>query len=209
VNDYSSGTSFNVSSTGMSYSGLSTSGGSIVWNSGGNGISEDSRTLPLMSNGVVYIQFLSQFGSSSGGGTPNIRLYDSGSLTGGLGGNGGTYGTVMSILNNSLNPAADGSSSSSASLSALNLVIARIDYSSDTTMMWVDPDLSTFNYQSPTTPNAMYTNLAPVFNTIGIYSRSPGNVDEITVMAESVPEPAPALLLMVGMTFYGLRRLLT
>jgi hypothetical protein len=109
VNDYTSGATLKVSATGMSYSGMTTTGGSAVWGSGGNGISEDSRSLSLQDSGVVYVQLLSKFGSSSGGGTPNIRLLDSGVLTGGLGGNGGTHGTVMSILNTSLNSATDGS----------------------------------------------------------------------------------------------------
>jgi hypothetical protein len=208
TNDYYPGASFDVSATGMTYSGLTTSGGSIVWSSGGNGISEDSRSLSLINSGVVYIQFLSQFGSSSGGGTPNIRLFDSGALTGGFGGNGGTYGTVMSILNTSLQPASDGSSSSSANLSGLNLVVAQIDYQTDTTMMWVNPDLSTFDYQNPTSPDATYADLAPAFNTIAIYSRSPANVDELTVMTETVPEPVSASLLMMslGVMLYGWRR---
>ena len=206
VNDYTSGATLKVSATGMSYSGLTTTGGSAVWGSGGNGISEDSRSLSLQDSGVVYIQFLSQFGSSSGGGTPNIRLFDSGALTGGLGGNGGTYGTVMSILNTSLNAATDGSSSSSASLSAVNLVVARIDYQNNSTALWVNPDLSTFDYQNPTTPNATYAGLAPVFNTIAIYSRSPANVDELQVMAETIPEPSAIWLFGLGIILCGWRR---
>jgi len=207
INDYSAGASLDVSTTGMSYSGLVTTGGSVVWGSGGNGISEDSRSLSLLDNGIVYLQFLSQFGSSSGGGTPNIRLFDSGTLTGGFGGNGGTYGTVMSILDTSLSPASDGSSSSSASLSALNFVVARIDYQNNTTAMWVNPDLSTFDYQNPTTPDATYAGLAPAFDKIAIYSRSPANVDELTVMWESVPEPAPILFFATGiLILYVLRR---
>ncbi|HWD93015.1 MAG TPA: PEP-CTERM sorting domain-containing protein [Verrucomicrobiae bacterium] len=196
INDYTSGATFQVSGTGMSYSGLATSGGSLVWGSGGNGISEDSRSLPLMDSGVVYLQFLSQFGSTSGGGTPNIRLLNSGSLTGGFGGNGGTHGSVMSILDASLSAAANGSSSSSASLSALTFVIARIDYQNDSTSLWVNPNATTFDYQNPTSPNATYAGLAPKFNTIAIDSRSPANVDEITVM--TVPEPASASLLALG-----------
>lgn len=199
TNDYTSGGSFYVSATGMNYPGLSTTGGSLAWHSGGNGISEDSRFLPLMDSGIVYVLFLGQFGSTSGGGTPNIRLLDSGALTGGFGGNGGTYGSYMSILNTSLNPAADGSSSSSASLSALNLVVGRIDYQTDTTTLWVNPDLSTFNFQNPTSPNATYAGLAPAFNTVAIYSRSPANVDEITVMTEPAPEPASATLLLLAL----------
>lgn len=207
INDYSSGTSFQLSLSGMSYSGLTTSGSSLTWASGGNGISEDSRTLPLMDTGVVFIQFLSQFGSSSGGGTPNIRLLNSGAVTGGFGDNGGPNGSFMSILDASLSPAANGSSSSLASLSALNLVVARIDYQNDTTSMWVNPNLSAFDYEAPPTADATYAGLAPVFNGIAIYSRSPANVDEITVMAEAVPEPAIGSLVMAALgTFFLYKR---
>jgi len=208
LNDYTSGASFQVSLTGMSYSGLTTSGGSLAWASGGNGISEDSRSLPLMNSGVVFIQFLGQFGSSSGGGTPNIRLLNSGSLTGGLGGNGGPFGSKMSILDATLNPAANGSSSSSANLSALNLVIARIDYQNDSTSLWVNPNLSTFDYENPTTADATYAGLAPTFNTIAIDSRSPGSVDEISVMAEPVPEPTAVTLMLtaLGVAYVWRRR---
>jgi hypothetical protein len=198
LNDYSSGASFQVSLSGMSYSGLTTSGGSLVWGSGGNGISEDSRSLPLMDSGVVYLQFLSQFGSSSGGGTPNIRLLNSGTLTGGFGGNGGPFGGVMSILDTSLSPAADGSSSTLANLSTLTFVIARIDYQSHSTSLWVNPNASTFDYENPATPDATYAGLAPAFNSIAIYSRSPANVDEISIMAEAVPEPTSGVLLLSG-----------
>lgn len=204
VNDYTQGATLDVNATGMTYTGLSVTGGSVLWGAGGNGISEDSRTLALQDSGILYLQFLCQFGSSSGGGTPNIRLYNSGALTGGFGGNGGTYGNFVSILNASLAPSADGSSSSSASLSAKNFVVARIDYQSNTTMMWVNPDLSTFDYQNPTnTPAATYAGLAPAFNKIAIYSRSPANVDEIKIMALAVPEPSAAGLLGLGALMLG------
>src|SRR6185503_10766221 len=205
LNDYTSGASFQVSLTGMSYSGLSTSGGSLAWANGGNGISEDSRSLPLMNSGIVFVQFLGQFGSSSGGGTPNLRFLNSGSVTGGIGGNGGPLGSQMSILDTSLNPAANGSSSSAANLSALNLVIARIDYQNDSTSLWVNPNLSTFDYENPTTPDASYTGLAPAFNAIAFYSRSPAAVDEISVM--TVPEPTSLALVLAGIgSAYAWRR---
>ena len=202
---YAPGGDFQVSSTGLTYSGLPTTGGSIVWGSGGTtGISEDSRSLLRLDTGLVYVQFLGQFGASSGGGTPNIRLLDGGTLTGGFGANGGS---TMSILNASLQPASGGSSSSSAALSSLNLVVARIDYQNNDTKMWVNPDLSTFNYQTPPAANAEYLGLAPTFDTIAIYSRSPANVDEIMVMQEPVPEPGSASLLIAGAALLSCRRL--
>jgi hypothetical protein len=197
TNDYHSGATLQVSATGMTYSGLTVGGGSAAWGSGGNGISEDSRYLPLMDSGIVYVQFLSQFGSSSGGGTPNLRLFDSGALTGGFGGNGGTYGAYVSILDTTLNPAANGSSSSSAGLSSLNLVVGQINYGADETMLWVDPNLSTFDYSDPPAPDATYPGLAPEFNEVAIYSRSPADFDELTIFQET-PEPASSGLLLTG-----------
>ena len=196
---YGSGSSLQVSASGMSYTGLTSSGGSAVWGSGGNGISEATRNLPLVDSGIVYVEFLSQFGSTSGGGTPNLRLFHSGALTGGLGGNGGTYGARMSILDNNLNAASDGSSSSLANLSSLNYVVVRIDYQNNDTEMWVNPNLSTFDYENPTTPNASYAGLAPAFDSLAFYTRNPASLDEFRVMAEPVPEPAPVLLVVIGL----------
>ena len=203
VNDYGPGTSMVVSGMGMTYSGLTTSGGSAVWTSGGVGISEDLRSLSLQNSGSIYLQFLCQFGSGSGAGTPNIRLFDGGSLTGGFGGNGGTYGGVMSILDTSLQPAPDGSSSSSASLSGLNLVVALFDYQNNTTEMWINPDLSTFDYLNPSSPDAT-VDFAPAFDSIAIYTRNPGSVDEIQIM--SIPEPASFSLLGLGVVLWKLRK---
>jgi hypothetical protein len=203
VNDYWPGTSMAVSGTDMTYPGLTTSGGSAVWTSGGVGISEDLRSLSLQNSGSIYLQFLCQFDSSSGAGTPNIRLFDGGNMMGGFGGNGGTYGNVMSILDTTLQPASDGSSSSSASLSDLNLVVALFDYQDDTTWMWVNPDLSTFDYLNPSSPDAT-ANFAPAFDGIAIYTRDPGNVDEIKIM--SAPEPASFSLLGLGIILWKLRK---
>jgi hypothetical protein len=182
---------------------LTTSGGSAVWTSGGVGISEDSRSLSLQNSGSVYLQFLCQFGSSSGLGTPTIRLLDDGNVTGGFGGNGGSFGGVMSILDTSLQPASDGSSSSSASLSGLNLVVALFDYQNNTTEMWVNPDLSTFDYLNPSSPDAT-ADFAPTFDSLAMYTRSPGSVDEIQIM--SVPEPAAFSLLGLGVVLWKLRK---
>ena len=197
IRDYGSGATFNVNATGLTYSGLTTTGGRLEWGSGGNGISENSRTLPLVDDGVVYIQFLAQFGSSSGGGTPNLRLFKEGALTGGIGGNGGTYGGVFSILDTTLNPASDGSSSSATSLSSLSLVVTRIDYVNQSTSLYFNPNLATFDYLNPGTPQATYVGLAPAFDQIALYSRSPASFDELRVIS-AVPEPAEVMPFVAG-----------
>ncbi len=189
---YGSGSSLSFGATGLTYSGLTTTGGSATWASGGNGISEASRSLSSpVNSGVIYVEFLGQFGSSSGGGTPNIRLTLSGSLTGGIGGNGGTHGGVVSILGSDLNPASNGSSSTSASLSSRNLIVTRIDFDANTTSIWTNPNLAAFNYANPGTPDAIYTGLAPAFDTVQLITRSPGTFDELAVYSYSaVPEPS-------------------
>jgi len=187
---YGSGTSFNVSATGLAYTGLSTSGGSLAWRSGGNNIDQNSRTLPTQNSGVVYIRFLAQFGSSSGGGTPNLRLLNDGALTGGVGGNGGTYGSYWSILGTNLNPLSGGGSSSSTLLSALNLVVLRIDYTAVSTSLYLNPNAATFDYANPGTAAATYAGLAPAFNEVSLFSRSPASFDELSVISyTAVPEP--------------------
>jgi len=204
---YTSGASLAVVGSGLSYSGLSTGGGHATWSSGGNGLSEASRSLPLVNSGVVYVQFLGQFGATSGGGTPNLRFLANGTLTGGLGGNGGTYGEFVSILDTGLNAASNGSSSSSASLANLNLIVARIDYAANETRLWTNPNLATFDYGNPTGHNAIYTGLAPAFDTLMFITRSPGAIDEISIYT-AVPEPATsaAAMALAAMVAFGARK---
>lgn len=166
--------SMQVNTTGLTYSGLTTAGGKTIWGgTGTNEIRQAERTLPLMEAGVVYLQFLSQFGTS-GGGTPQMRLMNGSSNTGALGANGGTK---MGILGADLNAVAN----TDANLNVLNLVVVRIDYTAVKTEMWVNPNLSTFNYSSPPAAHATANGLAPKFNKISLYGRSPDAFDEILV----------------------------
>lgn len=197
---YGSGGSLAVSATGMTYTGLSTTGGSATWTSGGNGISEAARSLPLVDSGVVYVQMLTQFGATSGGGTPNLRFFANGTFTGGIGGNGGTYGGVISILDTTLTAAPGGESSSAAALSALNLLIVRIDYAANTTMLWTNPNLATFDYLNPGESDAIFDGLAPAFDTLDFYTRNPAQFDEIAVFSV-IPEPATAASLIASLVF--------
>jgi hypothetical protein len=198
--EYGSGGNFRANSTGLTYTGLATTGGSIAWGAGGNGINGNARELPLINSGVVYLQFLSQLAATSSGGTPNIRLTAVGTLTGGIGGNGGVYGTKMSILDTGLSPKSDGSSSSSANLSALNLVIVQIDYQNAKTSMWVNPDLSTFDYLDPPATTIVYAGLAPAFDKVALYSRSPAKYDELKVLraAPGIPGAPTGVAAVAG-----------
>ncbi len=195
---YGSGGSLGVAATGLTYTGLTTTGRGATWSSGGNGISEAQRSLPLVNSGVVYVQFLTQLRSTSGGGTPNLRFFANGALTGGIGANGGTYGGVISILDTNLAPATNGASSSAATLTALNLLIVRIDYEANTTTLWANPNPATFNYLNPGSYDAIYTGLAPAFDTMGFYTRNPGQIDEIAVYSV-IPEPATTASLVAGL----------
>lgn len=190
--DYTYGENFRVTGTGLTYTGLTTTGGAMTWTSGGNGISANDRALPVQNSGVVYVQFLSDFGSVSALGTPQVRLLYEGEYVAGFGANGGEY---MAILGGDLTPI-DGSSST-APIGQLNLVIARIDYTAVKTDMWVNPDLSLFDYDAPGAADATYGGLAPTFDRIGAYTRNPGTVDEIRVM-QVVPEPTAGMLILLG-----------
>ena len=201
VNDYFPGDSLTASSTGLTYAGMA-SNGSATWSgASGNGISEDSRYLPLQDSGLVYIQFLCQFGTQSGGGTPNLRFTDSLSdLAFGIGANGGTYGQNISLLDSSLSAAANGSQTATgSSLSSLNCVVALVDYNDDTLSMWVNPDLSNFNYTAPPVADATLTmSSAPDFNNVSIDVRE-GSISDLEIM--SVPEPGTVALFCAGGLF--------
>ncbi|WP_413998552.1 fibrinogen-like YCDxxxxGGGW domain-containing protein [Flavobacterium sp. W1B] len=169
-----------TSTTGFNYAGLITTGLKAEFDftcyGACNDIASLGRSFPLQNKGVVYFQFISIFEASAGGGTPTIRLFDGDTQTGGIGSSGGSN---MSILAASL----ANLSSSSASLSAQNLVIVRIDYGLNKTEMWINPDLSAFDYLNPTSPSATASGFAPAMDRFDIFIRS-GSIDEITIFKQ-------------------------
>ncbi|OYX85590.1 MAG: hypothetical protein B7Y83_04265 [Flavobacteriales bacterium 32-34-25] len=170
---------------GFTYTGLTTAGLKAEFdntcysaNSGDcNDIASLGRSFPLQNEGVVYFQFISVFEAAPGGGTPTIRFYNGGTQTGGI---GSSSGSNMSILAASL----ANLSSTSSSLSAQNLVLVRIDYNLNKTDMWINPDLSTFDYSNPTSPSATATSFAPDFDRIDVFLRS-GSIDEIAIFSKT------------------------
>ncbi|MDA9886626.1 cadherin domain-containing protein, partial [Flavobacteriaceae bacterium] len=164
-----------VISGGFTYTGLTVQGNKASWGSSNNQIVSSKRSLPTQNSGVTYIQFIADFRSSSGGGTDNVRLLMNGSLQGGIGGNGSPQ--TINILDSGLqNP-----ESSGVSIGQQSLVIAQFDYDNNTTKMWVNPDLSSFDYINPTsTPNAQ-ANYAIAFDQIETVFRNGAYIDEISV----------------------------
>ena len=188
VSDSPAFTDFFTNATGLSLPGSVGSGGRAVFRSAGPQINDAARRLPLLNTGVVFIQFLSQFGAQSGGGTPNIRLDASGIRTGGIGNNGGCGSPVYAILDSNLAAV----SCSAVSLSALSAVVVRIDFNANVTSMWVLPSLTGFDYLNPPAPSAENIGLAPAFDRIALYSRSPASIDELRVFRVANVVPASA-----------------
>ncbi len=174
-----------TAATGFNYTGLATTGlkaeFDAICDGTCNQVAALKRTLPVQNSGVVFIQFISVLEASGGSGTPMMRLYNGTTGTGGIGANAGSY---MAILDASLNNL----SVTTANLSSQNLVVMRIDYNTNKTEMWVNPNLSTFNYANPSSPNATATGFAPAFDSFHIFMRS-GSIDEIAVFSQITTAP--------------------
>lgn len=170
-----------TSTVGYTYSGLTTTGLKADFDASCYGTCNEiaalKRTFPAQSQGVVYFQFIAVFEASGGLGTPNIRFFNSSTSTGGIGASSGTF---MSILDASINNI----SSTTASLSSQNLVVVRIDYNLNKTEMWINPNLSTFDYLNPTSPSATALGFSPAFDRFDLYIRS-GSIDEITIFSQT------------------------
>ena len=99
-----------------------------------------------------------------GGGTPHVRLSFNGSTTvilGKIGDDGHNWG---------LYDAASGISSTTgiSGNNTLRMVIVRFDYSNNTMRMYIDPNLSTFDYSNPSGHDAEISGISiPYFDEIG------------------------------------------
>ncbi len=171
VSDYS------IQTPGLTYSGLTTAGGYMYSCSATpNTVCGVSRDIPTQTSDAIYIQFLAEFTSQTGGGTPNIRLFDgANNLSGGIGGNGGT---AISIFDSAFNTSAQ---ASAGTLNSFSFIVVKIDYTNNKTSMWVNPNLSTFSYFNPPTADAQFLNLAAPVKTLAFYARSGVKYDELKI----------------------------
>ncbi|MFM6940667.1 MAG: hypothetical protein ACKOXI_01645 [Candidatus Planktophila sp.] len=167
---------FTVEATGFTYPNITTAGGLISSCAVLQGqLCGVSRDFAPQESGVFYVQMIANFGTQTGGGTPMLRFFDSSTaVSGGLGGNGGT---AISILDNTLSVKGDGTASY-GTLNATSFVVLQIDYVSNTTQMWVNPNMATFDYLNPPAPNASWPGLAPKMARIAFYARPTAKFDE-------------------------------
>ena len=174
------------------YEGLTTTGGKATYDntchgySNGNWcnqISSSGRKLTPTTEGVLYLQFLADLGSHVGGGTPHVRLDFNGSTTVVLGKEGDGHNWVLYDSNTGTS-----ASTNISGYSTVRLVIVRFDYTNNTMRMYIDPNLSTFDYSNPSGHNAEISGISiPYFDEIGPMFRSNGTpgIDEIHVFKES------------------------
>lgn len=170
-----------VFSPGLSYTGFSTTGYCAGYVSSNGG--DAGRTLNAASNSnhnVVWLAFLGNY-SRQGGGFSNVRLLNGAStVTGGIGGND-NY-AYWAILDNDLKATTFSSTEFDGNT---HLALVKFDYTAETSSLWMDPVISTFD---GTEPPSMTVAFAPVFDRIHLYNRyNDIATDEITLAATIRP----------------------
>jgi hypothetical protein len=174
--DYATGASLTVAVGGFSVSGLIGVGNKVQWSSGGtSGIGQCKRSLALINTDIVYFRAIINFGPGASL-APAVKFVSAGVTRGAVGAANGF--NVVSILDSSLTTVA----ASSYSSTVQRVVLVQINYFANTTKLWVDPDLDTFEYSSPPPADASASNFAPPFDTLDFFSRSPFSMDEISVL---------------------------
>jgi hypothetical protein len=165
-------------SGGYTYTGLNVSGNKAGWGSSFNDVVEQKRSVPTQNSGIVYFQALT-FIKGNGGGTDNLRFRLSSSVTGGIGSNG--LPNTINILDSGLNnPVSSGGGHNN-----LSFIIAQFDYTANTTKLWLNPTLATFDYNNPPSPDAQ-SSFAIEFDEISYAIRNGAFVDEISIFKKIV-----------------------
>lgn len=183
-----------IASPGLQYTGLATSGEAASYTTSSSLVQGDGRRLSQrISSGVVYIRFLVEFPGTSGAGSgaPSLRLFDAPGWRAWIGATGSTASGTGGSKNAGI---LFGGQWYSSNVNIYNgqprLLLTRIDYDSQRMDLWVDPDLSTFNYSQPPTSQASAPG-APAFDRIDIFSLANQTFDEISILRWEPTAPPP------------------
>ena len=175
-------------STALTYTGHPVSGLGASYGGGWRALNANARDLPRVASGVVFVQFLVNLSCCFNNGAPNLRFFDNAGAvqTGAIGSN--NTGDNASILSSSLTLLSN--SGVSMRTGTTTLLVARIDHNSSRTDLWVNPDLSSFDYANPPASQASADGFAPTFDRVWLGLRE-GTMDEIRIMRLAAPAPPP------------------
>ena len=181
-NSYIPGSYLKIGTSGITYNNLNISGKCITFGSSSNGVAGAKRSFPSQNRGLVYVKVLVSVnaGTLGNGGTPRIGFYDNDTPVGFVGNTGDGLpndATKTNIYNNNLTYLA----TTGVSLNSTRLLLFQFNYAINKSRLWVNPDLSSFYYDSPNLNNSNDLGSAWMFNTFNITVRTGASYDEVTV----------------------------
>ena len=188
--DYAQGgdSPLGIAGSGLTYTGLPVEGLSTAY-AGVRAINGSGRDLSRVDSGIVYVQLLVNLSGGFNNGAPNLRFYDTNASanTGFIGSNNtGNNAAILSASSVDI-----GNSGVDINTGTTHLLVVRIDYGAQQTDLWVNPDVTTFDYGNPPSADATATSFAPEFDRIYLFNRSSGSFDEFRVMRLAAAPPPP------------------
>jgi hypothetical protein len=174
--------------SGLTYPGLSTPGGAAQGVSGGESSGAEGRFLAQrQSTGVVWVSVLGDLKGTNRG-SDNVRFYDNGSFTGAVGANDNVQ--TWYLFDNTLDPNSPAAINTGAAMSfsqtVVHLALLKIDYTAQTTTIWMDPNIANFSGTGGQTAS-----FAPTFDSIQMYTRAGGRFDELRIGTTSASVGVP------------------
>ena len=188
---------FSVSPTGVA---LGANGGSSSGAAEGRFLASD------MNSGTVWVEFNLEI-ATIGGGFPNVRFYENGTLEGGVGSNQGLTSNYYL-----LDAALDGSSLNThvaLSQSTFHTALLEINYGATQTYLWMDPNAGSFTGDTSTA--TVTGSFAPQFNKVALFGHTGDRFGAVRIGttyqdALNIPEPAACGLIGLGLLAAALRR---
>jgi hypothetical protein len=150
-------------------------------------------------SGTVWLEVVMALGSTPSGGFPNLRLSNlsDGNWTGGIGSNQGLYSNYY-LLNSYL----DGGPETTVGLSSSTFVTAllEIDYTANTSYLWINPNAFTFTGDT-STADGTATSFSPAFDRVSLFAAGGDQFDSIrigTTYQDALGLPEPGTLALLG-----------